>query len=307
MSKKGRVVSTKYIKREFTTIGLIFCLYIILVLYLPSLIELLINSSPNLTYIANNQYLFVGIIYLLFVVGTLVPTAGLFLTSKVKVNEIWRNSNCRFKDIIISTIILISLVTASMFLVSVLNTYLPLGERVLSPIGLNFDTDYLFNPLYIFLFVVVSPILEEFAFRGVLLRMLGKYGNRFAMWSTALFYALLHVSIAEMLPAFIMSLFLTKMTLRYRSVQPTIIVHILFNAFMYGYACIPLQYYLVMAVTLFLLYFLSIVFLFTKAYRYVRINKHTQSSIVWTIFLTRPATIFAILLVIIHSILMSVL
>lgn len=307
MSKKGKIVSVNYVKREFSTIGLILCLYIILVLFLPSIIDTYFKVNPSLNHIVTNEYLYVGITYLLFVIGTLVPTLTLFLSSKVKVKEVWRKSSIKFSDIIVSTIVFLALGTASMFLMLVINSYLPLGEEVISPIGLAMQANYRFNPLYIFLFVIVSPILEEFAFRGVLLRSLGRYGNRFALWATALFYALSHATFAEMFPAFVMSLFLTKMTLRYRSIQPTILVHIFFNAVLYGFTCIPAQYYVVMALILFLLYFLTIIFLFTKRYRYVKIKRQNQSQVIWYMFLTRPSVIISILLVILHSIIITLL
>lgn len=305
MSSKTKRVSVNYIKNEFFTVGLIFCVYILLVLYLLSFLGVLVNSSPNLSFIANNEYLYVGIVYLLFVIGTLVPVLTMVLSSKVKISEFWRHSSCKFSDIIVSTVVFISLGTASMFLMVVLNSYFPLGEELVSPIGLTIKQQFLFNPLYVFLFVVVSPILEEVAFRGVLLRVLGKYGNQFAMWAIALFYALSHTSFSEIFPSFIMSLFLTKVTLRYRSVQPTIVIHVLYNLFLYAFSIISPKYYFVLSIVLFLLYFLSIIFIFTKKYRFVKIKKQDNPSVVWKSFLTSPTIVISILLVIAHSVIMT--
>lgn len=305
-NKKGKTVSVQYIKKEFTTVGLVFCLYILLVLYAPSILNIYFNINPNFASVLSNKNIFIGLIYMLFVIGTIVPSLMLIRSTKIKVTEVWRDSTIKFKDIFISTIVFIALGTASMFLTFVLSSYLPFSEDIVSPIGLSIQKEYLSNILYVFLFIVVSPILEEFVFRGLLSRVLGRYGNRFAIYAIALFYALSHISFSEMIPAFVMSVFLTKITLRYRSVQPTIIIHILYNIFLYVFACVPPQYYLVMATSLFLLYFLAIIFVLTKKYRYIRIKKQQQQDLVWSIFLTRPSVIFALFLVVFHSFLMSI-
>ncbi len=305
-NRKSKVVSINYVKRDFTTVGLIFCLYILLVLYVPSVITSYLRTVPELNAFLNNQYYYVGLIYLLFVVGTLVPTLALFASAKVKFQDVWRKCNIKFKDLLVLSVVFIALGTAAIFCTMVLSSYLPLGEEIVSPVGITFETNYLFNPLYIFLYVIVSPLLEEFAFRGVLLRAMGRYGNRFALWAIALFYALSHVSFSEMLPSFVMSLFLTKVTLRYHSIQPAIIIHIIFNAVIYGMSIIPIQYYVVVAIILFVLYFLAIVFVFTKMYRYVRISRHNHAQAIWKAFLTRPSIIAALILIIGHSILMII-
>ena len=306
MSKKEKIVSINYVKHNFETIGLILCLYILLVLYIPLVLTAYFESVPGFSLVINNDYLYIGIIYLLFVIGSLVPTLLLFSSTKVRFEDVWRKCNITFKDLAVNTIVFIALGTATMFLTMVINSYLPLGEKIVSPVGLPFEQRYLLNPLYGFLFIIVSPIVEEFAFRGVLLRSLGRYGNLFAIWTIALFYALSHASFAEMIPSFVMSVFLTKMTLRYRSIQPSIVIHIIFNAILYAFAITPLNYYWVVATILFALYFLTIVFIFTKTYRYVHIGKTVHDRTIWQLFLSRPSIICALSLVILHSLFMAI-
>lgn len=83
--------------------------------------------------------------------------------------------------------------------------------------------------LFVFTICVAVPVLEEFAFRGALLQMLRRYGDRFAVIVTSLAFGLLHGNLFQTPSAFVMGLFLSFITLRAGSIRAAIAVHIANN------------------------------------------------------------------------------
>ncbi len=237
----------------------------------------------------------VGITCACVVVGTILPFALLRSAFKIKFKDIWRRSDFRPIDILIYGVVIIALGSAAVFLMSLLNTYIPVGENAY--IGVMMDvSSYIKTPLFAILYCLLLPIIEEVALRGVLLRALGVYGNRFATFTTAFLYAMLQSSFGAMIPAFLLAIFLTNMTLRFRSVIPAIITHIIFNVFIYGFQFIPVGVLSYAMIAIFVFYILAILFILSHNYIFVRIRKSSDQHFVASIFFSRATVILAIFL-----------
>lgn len=78
---------------------------------------------------------------------------------------------------------------------------------------------------------IIAPITEELLFRGMLLRVLSKANQRFAIVATAIFFGLAHGNIPQFLLAFLLGIFLAHITMKHDSIIPSIIVHIFVNSF----------------------------------------------------------------------------
>ncbi len=78
---------------------------------------------------------------------------------------------------------------------------------------------------------VIAPVTEELLFRGMLLRVLSKANQRFAIIATAVFFGLAHGNIPQFLLAFLLGVFLAHITMKHDSIIPSIIVHIFINSF----------------------------------------------------------------------------
>lgn len=76
---------------------------------------------------------------------------------------------------------------------------------------------------------VIAPVTEEIFFRGMLLRVLSRANQRFAVFATAFFFGLGHHNIQQFLLAFLLGIFLAHITLKHNSVIPAVIVHIFTN------------------------------------------------------------------------------
>ncbi len=91
----------------------------------------------------------------------------------------------------------------------------------------------------LFLFLgtaVIPPLVEEFAMRGVIMQSLRKYGDSFAILSSAVLFGLFHGNFVQMPFAFLCGLLLGYIACVTNSIWMSIAVHALVN----GFSC--LQY-----------------------------------------------------------------
>ena len=78
--------------------------------------------------------------------------------------------------------------------------------------------------------VLIAPIVEEFFFRGFLLRSLSdKVGIYYGSAITAFLFAIFHFQWQSIIPIFILSLIINSLVIRTRSIYPAIGFHILNN------------------------------------------------------------------------------
>lgn len=89
---------------------------------------------------------------------------------------------------------------------------------------------YLFG-LELFSTAILVPVMEEFAFRGVLFSALRKYGAGFAVFASALVFGLVHLDFSNVVFAFIAGLVFGFLYERTRNLWVTIFIHALNNGF----------------------------------------------------------------------------
>lgn len=83
--------------------------------------------------------------------------------------------------------------------------------------------------LELFSTAILVPVMEEFAFRGVLFSALKKYGMGFAIVGSALIFALVHLDFANVVFAFIAGLVFGFLYAKTRNLWVTIAIHMLNN------------------------------------------------------------------------------
>lgn len=76
---------------------------------------------------------------------------------------------------------------------------------------------------------VIAPITEELFYRGMLLNVLSKSNQRFAVFATAVFFGLGHGNVPQFILAVLLGIFLAHITLKHGSIIPAVIVHIFVN------------------------------------------------------------------------------
>lgn len=106
-----------------------------------------------------------------------------------------------------------------------------LREWGLAPVSPDFSLTGGVPALFLLLTAVAAaPLVEEYAFRGVLLRALAPCGRRFAIVISALLFALAHGNLLQGLPAFVIGLYLGYLADQTGTPLYTAALHLLNNA-----------------------------------------------------------------------------
>ena len=292
-------LSQKEVKKDFNKIGIVFIVYSIVLLFIPHALYLFMNHSESI--LLENDFLFFGIYYIIILIAT-IPFLFLMKNNKLSIKQIASRIDVSFSQLLIQAIIVFTLVTLSIYLTTVINTFLGTPNRLLSNIGNILSDEYLHNSLYVFIFIIVCPIIEEFIYRGVILFSLSKYSPKLALYASTLLYALAHTYFIDMLPSIIIGFILANAVLRYKTIQGSILIHIVFNAFIYILCVVPASIATYMSYGLMIIYFLAIYFVISGKYHYVLIPKNDNYQIARKLFFTTPSIIITIILFILHSI-----
>ncbi|WMJ82779.1 lysostaphin resistance A-like protein [Oscillospiraceae bacterium LTW-04] len=91
--------------------------------------------------------------------------------------------------------------------------------------------DMISTVLYVLNITVVPAIFEEIAFRGVIMQSLRRFGDSFALLTSACLFALVHISPLSMPHAFLMGLIIGYFVLFTGSLHTGMIIHLVHNVF----------------------------------------------------------------------------
>lgn len=301
MDKKARKVSKRYAKRWFSTVGMFLIMYTLFVLLIPYVFHAYLVEVDSS--ILKDTYLYYGIYFLMLQFGTLIPFFLMRKTFKIRIRSFSREVKATFKDLFVQSIVVFTICIGMIYASNIIFSYLRVEPKLLSSIGLTFDDANLSNILYVFMLLVATPLIEEYAFRGVLIHSLSKYGKGFAMYMSALIYALAHLNFVEFIPAFAMAYLLGKISLRYRSIVPTIIIHILLNGFIYALCVIPSSITKYMAYGLVAIVGIAVYLILSGRYEFIKIQKTRNEKAAYILFLSRPTVIITIALMIADTVL----
>lgn len=77
--------------------------------------------------------------------------------------------------------------------------------------------------------ILLGPLCEELLYRGVIITLLRPYGKGLAVFFSALFFGAMHGNIPQFASAFAGGLVFAAVAVKYNSIIPTIVIHILNN------------------------------------------------------------------------------
>lgn len=77
--------------------------------------------------------------------------------------------------------------------------------------------------------VIIAPIIEEIIMRGYILKILQKYGKYVSIIISSIFFGLFHGTFTQAIPCIFIGLIFANLAVKYKSVLPSIIVHIITN------------------------------------------------------------------------------
>ncbi|WP_040197247.1 CPBP family intramembrane glutamic endopeptidase [Candidatus Soleaferrea massiliensis] len=214
----------KTLRKNFSRIGLALCTMVLSTYAVQILILLLVRAfAPGLlgadwfSYLlsAVSQYL-VGIPLFLLVMRKL-PDFEPAYRKKLRLGE--------FVPLLIISMSMMYLSNyITLFLSGLISN--AVGHEPTNPL----DSLQNSNVLIIFLFaVVIAPILEEFVFRGVLIRKLRPYGEKFCIFASGFIFGLFHGNLSQMLYAFVLGMIFAFVTLRTGTILYAILLHMSVN------------------------------------------------------------------------------
>ena len=83
--------------------------------------------------------------------------------------------------------------------------------------------------IFILSFVIIPAVLEELIFRKIFLCQLSEFGNRFAIITSAILFAMSHRNLSQMFPAFLFGLVAGWLVIKTKTVWIGIFMHLLNN------------------------------------------------------------------------------
>ncbi|MGN1129828.1 MAG: lysostaphin resistance A-like protein, partial [Ruminococcus sp.] len=78
---------------------------------------------------------------------------------------------------------------------------------------------------------IVPAVFEEFAFRGIILNKLRKFGDNYAIIMSAVLFGLMHGNLSQIPFAFILGLVIGFIAVKTNSIIPGILIHFFNNLF----------------------------------------------------------------------------
>ena len=294
---KPIVLSLKEVNKQFRLLGFTYLFYLICIIILRIYYDdlaLYLKKFINLNY--------ESLLALILTIGILIIGLLLFNTFK-KLNKLTNHKasdtiKLRKIPYIQLTVLATALCLLGTFFTSFFSTIAPLEITLMFPIGVNILDFESMNIFLFILIVIASPIIEEYIFRGVTLRFLGRFSNRFGIISVSLLFSIYHLDFVQLFPAFILSCFLCLFTLRYKTIVPAIIVRIITNFILLFLTFIPASNYMYLIVFIILLYLTAIITIFTTYKKRVILPYEPDSNLLLKLLFKRFTFIIIFLIII---------
>ena len=163
------------------------------------------------------------------VFSAFVPGLFYFLFSRRSISDTIKTSYVRQKE-------LWAIVFVGMAVAMVANTASDMIQTNFSFFGLQNTLDMSAKantPLEIVLYIISTAVVpafaEEFAFRGILMGTLRRFGDAFAIIASAIVFGAMHGNIVQVPFAFILGLVFAYVDCKTNSILPSIIIHFINN------------------------------------------------------------------------------
>lgn len=171
-------------------------------------------------------------------ISTLIcgPLAGWFLMQRAGYSVkslLHQKTDISFKDTGKGLCILLTLSTAASAILGLLSMLIFRNTQTFSMELPGMDG--FFSQLLMFASVVIAaPVMEEFFFRGCILKLFENDSPWFGMVFSAFCFGLMHLNIAQGIPAFFMGLVLAWYTMKSKTIVPAILIHAANNLLAYA-------------------------------------------------------------------------
>ena len=180
--------------------------------------------------ISNDAYNFlVG--YLPCIIGDVIAIIIAMKTTKIKIKEdIFTKNKSSKMFILLGTISCIGIGMISSIIYLIYSTIIKHYGIIIPEPDFSFPTQSIYLILFLIYVCLLGPILEEIIFRGFILKSMQKYGNLTAIIVSSILFSMFHLNLVQFVNPVLMGIVLAFITIKSKSIVPSIIAHIFNNS-----------------------------------------------------------------------------
>jgi len=143
-----------------------------------------------------------------------------------------------FRPLKISVGSMLRYIGVGLFLQTVAAMLAMLAEQLCTGIGIepyeadfSTGTDPLKIAATVFCTCIIAPLTEELLYRGFFMKAMSRVSQRFAIFTSALFFGIVHENLSQFILAFLLGILLGYVTTKYNSLIPAMVIHFTVNAY----------------------------------------------------------------------------
>lgn len=303
MEQPNKLLTTKKIRLSFNCIGLAFMIMISLWL-----------ASAYLYYYGLENYGFYLHGYdmstINAMIGIFVKTFSLFIPFflirfllKIDFKDIFKRTGHSLRGYISFFCLGIAIYLFLTFLSTTLYTVFHVNWIQGNPVDNGFQTGNLFiKGLYLVYFIIIVPVLEEYVFRGIILRTVSKLGGLFGLICSSLLYAVYCFGRSEFILVLGVGFFLSMLSMIYQSIWPSVIAHIGINVVILYSLFVPSEFSWFLGIIAVIVYALTLYGIYRNRSRRLVWKTSVPSRVAWGCFACSPLLLLSIVILILRGI-----
>ena len=188
------------------------------------------NGNPDFQYL--NPTLYYVLYMVLYVLMVVLPFAVLIPIFHLRVRDVCPLRRTAHPGIIVLAAVGgLAVCMVSNWMTNEYVTVLSAFGIENAPAEMPIDESITGHILYFVTIAILPAIAEEFAFRGVVFRLLRPYGKTLAIFGSAFVFGLMHGNVVQIPFAFVIGLFFGYVVAETESILPVMAMHFLNNGF----------------------------------------------------------------------------
>ena len=299
-SKIKNMMSIKTLKRKFNFIGFAIILSVLIQYALTFGYTYLLENYPVYFEIYTKLALDTIFNVLLLVLTFAFPFMIAQFLLRIRFTELFKKSKIDVANRMGYVAIGISIYLIVNFIANALA--MQFGFTMPAMVDLKFQSNNMLSYiLYLIYFILCIPLLEEYIFRGVLLRCFGLVGAKFAMIASAMVYTLMYLGKQEPVLSFVIGMFLAYVAMIDGSVWTVVAVRIGIHIIMIVGLFIPTEVGWIMGLLAAIIYAAAIYSIYSTRNHKAVLNESISLKEAWIYFFTSWCMVISLILLILRS------
>lgn len=224
-------ITEKHIIKEYANgIGFILIVYLILSRLVPSILVKILSLMSSFFNIMSGRYIDVDlslsfISVLSYIITITVPFLLYVMMYRIPRRVILPFSKVRPSDIALMVFMGLAVSTIGTYSSAAISVILSFFGFIPTHSDIYFDSNIIRSIVLFAQICIIAPVLEEIVFRGIIMQSLRRFGDKFALFMSALIFGLIHLNFIQSPSAFLMGLIIGYFVLRTNSLRVGIAMH----------------------------------------------------------------------------------